>query len=751
MKLIPGFRTAPAGFALLCCMAFLFIFYSVEIAATSSPIKNRHQSKPRANTNPAIAGEWSAVLPLPAVPIHATLLPNRQVMFWARDDARLDSDTFVWNMETNQVTTIVNPYTHLFCAGHSLLPDGRLIATGGHHIDAFRGEPHTNFFDFKTNSWTPGPLMNAGRWYPTNTTLANGEVLVVAGTDINQDNNPLPQVFQLNGTYRSLTTAELGMPLYPFMTLAPDGKVFNAGPEQDTRFLNTTGTGAWTPGPRSNFGFRSYGSAALYDIGKLMLVGGGETPPTNTAEIIDLTAANPEWRYTGAMQYARRQHNATVLPDGNVLVTGGTSSPGFNDPSDSVFEAEMWNPVSGQWTTMASHAERRLYHSLAMLLPDGRVLSAGGGLPAAGGTDYDHNNAEIYSPPYLFKGARPSITVAPDEIALGSAFKLKTPEFATISKVSLIRLASVTHSYDMEQRFIPLAFQKGGGSLTVSMPANAAVCPPGYYMLFILNQQGVPSVAKIVRVYAACVTATSPTNQSTAASGGNGNINVVSSNDCGWLATSSVSWVTIVNGSGSGNGMVTYSIAANPAPTTRYAKISIGGSTVFITQDGATANCTTVQAPASGSTSTWYNTPLQAAQTGLFTAEFDVVPKQNAMDGLVALAKGAQSAESGLACIVRFTTSNTIDVRNGGSYQADRKLPYIVGKTYHVRMVVNVPMHTYSVYITPDGENEIRLAASYAFRSEQGGVNNLNHFVITAERTTAAVISELQVCNFSTP
>ncbi|MEW6129281.1 MAG: galactose oxidase-like domain-containing protein [Acidobacteriota bacterium] len=446
------------------------------------------------------AGDWSAVQSFPSVAIHATLLPNGQVLFWARDDSRLDSDTWTWDPKTNTFQTIFNPYTHLFCAGHSLLPDGRLLATGGHHFDNFRGEPHTNIFDYRTNSWSKAPDMNAGRWYPTNTTLANGEVLVVAGTDINRDNNTLPQVFQTNGTWRSLTAAELALPTYPFMFLAPNGKVFYAGPEEDTRFLDTKGTGKWTVGPRSNFGFRDYGSAVMYAPGKIILIGGGIAPPTNSCEIIDLNSANPQWRYTAPMNFARRQHNATLLPDGRILVTGGTSSPGFNDPSDSVFAAEIFDPKTETWTLLDSCVERRLYHSVALLLPDGRVLSAGGGLPAAGGSDYDHDNAEIFSPPYLAKGSRPTISFAPSKFSYGNKISITTPDIQNISMVSLIRLSSVTHSFNMEQRFIQLNFAKQNNRLIVQTPSSANICPPGFYLLFILNQQGIPSVGKIVQI-----------------------------------------------------------------------------------------------------------------------------------------------------------------------------------------------------------------------------------------------------------
>jgi len=189
-----------------------------------------------------------------------------------------------------------------------------------------------------------------------------------------------------------------------------------------------------------------------------------------------------------------------LLPDGKVLVTGGTSSPGFNDATNSVLEAEMWDPATGFWSTMASMQVPRLYHSTAVLLPDGRVLSAGGGRPSATSGGTDNWNAEIYSPPYLFKGARPIVSSAPTSLSYGQVFSAQTPDAANIADVTLIRLSSVTHSFNMNQRFTRLAFTRVSGALNITAPSNHSIVPPGHYMLFILNGNGVPSIAKIVQI-----------------------------------------------------------------------------------------------------------------------------------------------------------------------------------------------------------------------------------------------------------
>ena len=204
------------------------------------------------------------------------------------------------------------------------------------------------------------------------------------------------------------------------------------------------------------------------------------------------------------MAFARRQLNATLLPDGNVLVTGGTSSPGFSDPAGAVHAAELWNPTTEQWTTLASSSDAppigtglsipRVYHSTALLLPDGRVLSMGGN---------GQTTSEIYSPPYLFKGARPTITSAPASVAYGQSFFVQTPDAAAIlsnGKVTMLRLSSVTHAFNMSQDISTLIFSPAAGGLNVEAPSAATVAPPGLYLLFILNGSGVPSEAKIVRI-----------------------------------------------------------------------------------------------------------------------------------------------------------------------------------------------------------------------------------------------------------
>jgi hypothetical protein len=324
--------------------------------------------------------------------------------------------------------------------------------------------------------------------------MSFGQIVTVSGKDQGGVLVPVPEVWD-NGVLRKLTTAALTLPYYPITFLEPRGRLFYAGEEQTSRFLEISGTGKWVTGPRRLFGVRDYGSAVMYDVGKVLYAGGGRT--TNTAETIDLTSTTPAWKWTGSMAYARRHLNTTVLPTGEVLVTSGTAGTEFNDLTKIVQAAEMWNPTTGVWTTLASAGVPRAYHSTALLLPDGRVLVAGGG---DGARAINQKNAELFSPPYLFRGARPRISSAPTLVTYNTSFRVTTPDAAKITKVSLIRLGSVTHGVDMNQRFRTLGFTKDATGLTVAPVVSRRETPPGHYMLFILNDAGVPSVAKIVQI-----------------------------------------------------------------------------------------------------------------------------------------------------------------------------------------------------------------------------------------------------------
>ncbi len=419
------------------------------------------------------------------VGLHLILLPSGKVLSWGHAGVPQ-----VWDPSNGAFTAAPSPVL-LFCAGHTLLPDGRVLTAGG-HISNDHGLPDINLFSAGSQSWTRSAAMSRGRWYPTTTMLANGDVVIMAGRDEAGNEVAVPEVWS-SGSLRPLSGASRVQRYYPRTFLAPNGKIFYAGDEQTTRYLDPTGNGSWTTVGDRLYGVRDYGSAVMYDEGKILYAGGGRT--TNTAEIIDLNAAAPAWQWTGSMAFPRRQMNATMLPTGEVLVTGGTSGTDFNDLTQAVHAAELWDPATGLWTTLASNTINRGYHSTALLLPDGRILHTGSG-DGAGAPD--ERNAELFSPPYLFKGSRPTIADAPTQISYGSSFSVTTPQAASIAKISLIRLGAVTHAFDMNQRFRWLSFVAGSGGLTVSAPTTRELTPPGHYMLFLVDGNGVPSVAKIV-------------------------------------------------------------------------------------------------------------------------------------------------------------------------------------------------------------------------------------------------------------
>jgi galactose oxidase len=432
------------------------------------------------------SGQWSAPFSWPIVAIHLVLLADQRVLAVGR----LGTPQ-VWDPVSGGFTAVPPP-AWLFCAGQAILPDGRVLFVGG-HIDYDFGLPNTTLFSPGSNTWTSSTPMARGRWYPSATTLGNGDVLVLAGRDQESAEVTVPEVWS-NGTIRSLTGASKTLPYYPRAFLTSKGTVFVAGSAAFTRYLTTTGAGAWKSGPKHLYASpRDYGSAVMYEQGKVLYAGGSRT--TNTAEVIDLDAAAPAWTWTGSMSVPRRHLNLTVLPTGEVLATGGVGGTKFNDPTKAVYTSELWSPTTGQWTTLSSNAVMRDYHGTALLMPDGRVLVAGGS--EAAGTP-NQKNAEIFSPPYLFRGDRPTIEGAPATLQYGQSFRISTVDAGSIAKVSLIRLGAVTHAFDQNTRRLRLNFSADATGLTVTAPSNGNVAPPGHYMLFIVNGSDVPSVARII-------------------------------------------------------------------------------------------------------------------------------------------------------------------------------------------------------------------------------------------------------------
>lgn len=577
-----------------------------------------------------------------------------------------------------------NSTTNLFCSGHSFLQDGTLLVAGGHkrHFDPTKpdkegiGEDALNIFDYRTGTWSllrdaaNNPIkMTHGRWYPYNLTLASGETIIMSGTYLDGTDtnfasvylNTTPDILGLTGVLRrsayddpvnggSNLDREI-YSTYPRIFLAPDGRVFYPGaPGNDTytRFLNTQVTPNVWSAPVATMRDHDVGSAVMYAPGKVAMMGGHHSTafaePVNGIDLFDM-GSSTAWTPTTSMTYARNQMKATLLPDGKVLAVGGTQCSGTNEiqwnlnheidsasppcVDGQVLTPELWTPPdmtnpAGALTLLAPLQELRVYHSTSILMPDGRVLVGGGGLPVAGGEYVNgfncygedakafrcrtagHRNFEIFSPPYLYEpdgsggakdAVRPVIVSAPDNVAYGDQFFVDVGDAnpsTDIAKVVLLHLPSVTHGFDQDQRRVELVSQPraDGRGLTVTAPADGRECPPGQYMMFLIrnNGRGTPSVAKIIRVGSFSIDRTSDTFHSAAVSPATSlstQISVKAPAGQSWTATvnaSATSWVTITSGSsGTGNGFINYTVSSNTTPdpvthavpTNRSATISI--------------------------------------------------------------------------------------------------------------------------------------------------------------------------------
>jgi hypothetical protein len=473
----------------------------------------------------AATGKWGPLVNWDIVPLHMHLLPTGKLLAWGKFEpgGTVMGMPRLWDPASGPPTgareIVVD--TMLFCSGHAFMPDGRLLISGGHKEDA-KGIDVTNIFDPTSETFVPGlPKMAFGRWYPTVTELTDGRMLTMAGRDSAGKVVTTPEIWENNQWVKLPGAGTLEIPYYPRNFIDPKNSlVFMAGERIMSRWFDPDGSaaggrGRWINGPSHIWQFnRDYGTAAMYEPGKILVAGGGGnsgwgTPdaksatPTATAEKIDLNAGTPTWQSAGSMSAPRRHLNSTILPDGQVLITGGTSGGGFVNINEGLAEkaAEEWNPATNQWTTLAANSVMRVYHSVSILLPDATVLHGASGNAMVGAVPVpDEPNHEIFSPPYLFKGARPTITSAPASVGYGQSFAVATPNAAQVTTVRWTHIGTVTHAFDFGQRANKLSFAPTATGVSVTAPSGPNLAPPGYYILFILNRNGVPSTGKIIKV-----------------------------------------------------------------------------------------------------------------------------------------------------------------------------------------------------------------------------------------------------------
>jgi hypothetical protein len=471
---------------------------------------HQHGAKLRAvEAQPALNGRWDT-LPsdMPINPVHVALMHTGKVLVISGSGNDPDNKNFqaaVWDPRTATIRTFRIAWD-MFCNGMVILPDGKPFVLGGTlKYDDFLGEPKTAVFDPLTEKFTDTAKMSGGRWYPTGTVLGNGSVLVYSGlNDTNSAVNTTVQIGKDTG-WAPAGTSFPGVPLYPREHLLPNGKVFESGANQDSQMYDPA-THIFTRVARTKFNHnRDYGTSVLLPLTPanrfkptVMILGGSNSNTTNTTELIDLSVPSPEWIYGPPMVKARIQLNATLLPNGKVLVSGGSEAD--EQGGTAVKEAQLYDPQSNSFSSAGFMEFPRLYHSNALLLPDARVAALGGN-PLR---KVYQPEIEIYSPAYLFNpdgslARRPTIAgvTAP---SYGGRFIVKTPDARDIKSVVLIRAGAVTHAFDMDQRLVELSFTAQAGGLVATAPANGNLAPPGYYLLFILSSKGVPSEARFVQL-----------------------------------------------------------------------------------------------------------------------------------------------------------------------------------------------------------------------------------------------------------
>lgn len=470
-----------------------------------------------------IGGEWSEVVQWAEIPVSAAQLPDGKLLTWVGGteitDTGSKSTASLYDPETGTFEARDNMTHNQFCSGISLMEDGSVFNSGGNPTTK-----ETSRFDLETLTWVSLDEMSYPRWYPTTLTMPDNRVFTAfaegAGntseiySDVQQQwlNTPGATMQSLVDEQNQINNNQSGngstdMQWYAFMHVAPSGRIFQSGPMQTMHWFDTAGQGdveqigARLGGDQA----RMFGSAVMYDIGKILITGGNdaseEEPSSNKAMTVDLNGAAPVVQEIASMRHKRTFQDSVVLPDGRVMVIGGTTEAKLFNDDGSILQPEIWDPETGQWTAVNSLTIPRNYHSTALLMKDGRVFTGGGG--ACGACDANHQDAQFYSPDYLFNedgtaANRPEILQAPVQSTAGAIMSVDTSE--PVAEFNMIRLQGTTHSINTDQRFVPLEFQGNNGEYTVEVNPNPNVMIPGYYWLFAVNDQGVPSEGFAIQV-----------------------------------------------------------------------------------------------------------------------------------------------------------------------------------------------------------------------------------------------------------
>ncbi|MCL5996966.1 MAG: DUF1929 domain-containing protein, partial [Chloroflexi bacterium] len=464
--------------------------------------------------DPAVSGRWEPIkLRCHHLPIHSALLHTGKVLIFGGscNNPKLAGEPWpaeLWDLETGTIKLVEQDLAgDIFCAGHAFLPDGRLLVAGGtsgydckRHVfgrelpfPPFQGSNHSYLFDPVAERWTRADNMAVGRWYPALCMLGDGRIVCMAGLTQHFPWLVLRkiEVYAPGEGWQVMKRADRWLPLYPRLHLLPDGRVFYSGSynthytfpfslQQFPTSILDPQSGKWDDLGLPNQSEREEGTTFMLplrppDYRPVVVLAGGGTPAGTYAiadcEMMDLGQQPPRWRLIESMHHARYYAYPVILPDGRTLVLGGRSGTKGHDmphgmampdeiPHDprAVLEPELFDPATLRWTAMAPMTVDRLYHSCALLLPDGRVAAIGNN-PMQG---MDELRIEIYQPPYLFRGFRPSLRNAPRAAVYGQQITIESPEAGDVSAVVLIRPGATTHCVNPEQRLIELAFSHAG-------------------------------------------------------------------------------------------------------------------------------------------------------------------------------------------------------------------------------------------------------------------------------------------------
>jgi len=463
-----------------------------------------------------VQGRWTTLpYTMPINPLHAALLNSGKVLVVSGSGGNQTTTTYraaLWDPQANTITTQLVSFD-MFCNGMTIMPDGRPLIDGGtiQYNPSFLGSAEAAVFDPVTETFTSLPRMAHGRWYPTLQTLPDGTIMTVSGRMEVSGTNLNIEIFS---PHTSSWSQQYKMPwtppFYPRLHVLPNGNVFYSGWTPQSRYYFPA-THSWsgviaTTNYTSN---RTYGTSVLLPLTPAnnykpqVMIMGGNNPSTATTELIDLSAPTPLWQWGPNMSQPRIQMNAVMLPNGKILAVGGSASD--EKATTASLKADLYDPATNTFSSAGANTYPRLYHSVALLLPDGTVWLAGSN---PSGTTYEAH-MEVYQPSYLFttdnngnavSALRPVISSAPATIGYGSIFTVQTPNAADITSVVLVKTGAVTHAFNMDQRLVGLSYTADAGDLTITGPPNANIAPPGYYMLFLLNSAGVPSVASFVQV-----------------------------------------------------------------------------------------------------------------------------------------------------------------------------------------------------------------------------------------------------------